>query len=87
MEKKKIPKEKIPKEKMPERIAKTKAKVERAKRKRNPVQVNREILGKMEIRREMGTLRMKMQIRGTVNPMRKTIPVRQIPVLRVEMQI
>ena len=30
MEKKKIPKEKIPKEKMPERIAKTKAKVERA---------------------------------------------------------
>lgn len=30
---------------------------------------------------------MKMQIRGTVNPMRKTIPVRQIPVLRVEMQI
>ena len=72
---------------MPERIAKTKAKVERAERKRNPVQVNREILGKMEIRRKMGTLRMKMQIRGTVNPMRKTIPVRQIPVLRVEMQI
>ena len=30
MEKKKILKEKIPKEKMPERIAKTKAKVERA---------------------------------------------------------
>ena len=27
------------------------------------------------------------RIRGTVNPMRKTIPVRQIPVLRVEMQI
>ena len=46
-----------------------------------------EILGKMEIRRKMGTLRMKMQIRGTVNPMRKTIPVRQILVLRVEMQI
>ena len=77
--------------------------------------MNREILGKMEIRQEMGTLRMKMQIRGTVNrtekakirilermermkreeiqiqerknPMRKTIPVRQIPVLRAEMQI
>ena len=49
--------------------------------------MNREILGKMEIRRKMGTLRMKMQIRGMVNPMRKTIPVRQIPVLRVEMQI
>ena len=72
---------------MPERIAKTKAKGKRVYRKRNPVQVNREILGKMEIRRKMGTLRMKMQIRGTVNPMRKTIPVRQIPVLRVEMQI
>ena len=56
---------------MPERIAKTKAKVERAERKRNPVQVNREILGKMEIRRKMGTLRMKMQIRGTVNRMEK----------------
>ncbi|RHO89886.1 hypothetical protein DW970_12830 [Clostridium sp. AM48-13] len=43
--------------------------------------------GKDGNRRKMGTLRMKMQIRGTVNPMRKTIPVRQIPVLRVEMQI
>lgn len=77
--------------------------------------MNREILGKMEIRRKMGTLRMKMQIRGTVNrtekakirilermdrmkrakiqilgrrnPMKKMIPVRQISVLRVEMQI
>ena len=77
--------------------------------------MNREILGKMEIRQEMGTPRMKMQIRETVNrtekakirilermdrmkgakiqilgrrnPMKKMIPVRQIPVLRVEMQI
>ena len=49
--------------------------------------MNREILEKMEIRQETGTLRMKMQIQGTVNRMRKTIPVRQIPVLRVEMQI
>ena len=29
--------------------------------------MNREILGKMEIRQETGTLRMKMQIRGAVN--------------------
>ncbi|RHP56037.1 hypothetical protein DWZ16_13305 [Clostridium sp. AF29-8BH] len=43
--------------------------------------------GKDGNRRKMGTLRMKMQIRGTVNPMRKTIPVRQILVLQVEMQI
>ena len=49
--------------------------------------MNREILGKMEIRRKMGTLWIKMKIRGTVNPMRKTIPVRQILVLQVEMQI